>query len=145
MTLTRPRDWLTQRWQRHETMLRYLMVGGINTLFGVTLYPALTYFVPYFHRHYLIALGLSQASCLCFAFLMYKLMVFRAHGNLFKEISTFASFYVVAYSINWIMLPLLVEFVHLRPSTAQIGFTTLSITISYIWHNKVTFASRRGQ
>lgn len=139
------RGWLTARWQRHEKLLRFLVVGGINTVFGLSLYPAMLYFSATLHRHYMIALGVAQVVSLCFAFMMYKLAVFRTRSNVAREASTFLSFYAVTYAINWLALPLLVERAQVSPSLAQVGFTVVTVLASYIWHNRVTFGAARGR
>lgn len=137
------RAWIDARWRRHGKLLRFLVVGGLNTLFGLALYPVLLLVSPWLHRHYLIALGISQAVCLCFAFVMYKLTVFRTRANVAREAGTFLSFYAVSYTLNWVALPMLVEWARLPPSVAQVGFTVVIVAASYLWHNNVTFSPSR--
>ncbi len=144
MRLTEPR-WLIDRWRRHEKLLRFLIVGGINTMFGLTLYPAMLYFSTTLHRHYMIALGIAQVVSLCFAFVMYKLTVFRTRSNIAREAGSFVSFYAVTYTINWLALPILVESLHIAPSIAQFGFGVLMTAASYLWHNRVTFGASPGR
>ncbi len=139
------RPWIDARWQRHGKLLRFLVVGGLNTAFGLALYPILLIASAWLHRHYLVALGISQAICLCFAFVMYKLTVFRTRGQVAREAGTFVSFYAVSYAVNWVALPLLVEAAHLSPIVAQVGFTVVIVAASYLWHNNVTFKPSRGR
>ena len=125
-----------------ERPLRFLVAGGINTLFGLSFYPALLWAVPLFRTHYLVALGIAQAVCLCFAYTVYKFGVFRTRGNVLREFVTFSSFYVSNYAANWAALPLLVELAGIPPEIAQLGFTGLLIVGSYFWHSRVTFRPR---
>ncbi len=138
-------SWLVARWRRHERMLRFLIVGSLNTLLGILLYPLMLYGSGWLRQHYLIALAVSQALSLCFAFLMYKIAVFRTRANVAREAGTFASFYVVLYTANWIALPALVEWAQISPSVAQIAFSIFGVAASYLWHNNVTFSSSRGR
>lgn len=142
--MTTAADWLAARWRRHEKLLRFLIVGGVNTLFGLSLYPLLLYFSPTLHRHYLVALAIAQGLSLCFAFAMYKLTVFRSQGNVVSEAGTFASFYAVVYTLNWIALPVLVEWARISPSIAQVGFTVVTVVGSYFWHSRLTFRRDTG-
>jgi len=119
--------------------IRFLMAGTANTAFGLAVYPALLWSVPAFHTHYLLALGIAQAVCLCFAFTTYKLGVFRTRGNLLREFGSFASFYLFNYAANWIALPLLVELAQVPPVIGQLGFTAALIAGSWFWHSRVTF------
>jgi putative flippase GtrA len=119
--------------------LRFLVAGGINTLFGLAFYPLLLWSVPALRIHYMVALLIAQAVCVCFAFATYKLGVFRTKGNLLREFGAFASFYLFNYIANWAALPLLVEVGHIPPIIAQLGFTIVLVIGSWFWHNRVTF------
>jgi putative flippase GtrA len=130
---------MTARFLRLGKPLRFLMVGGVNTAFGLACYPLLLWTVP---LHYMVALGVAQVVCLCFAFTTYKLAVFRTRGNLLSEFGAFASFYLANYAANWLALPLLVEVGGVPPIAAQTGFTILVIVGSWYWHNRVTFRER---
>ena len=121
--------------------LRYVIAGSANTALGLTFYPFLLWAVPFFRTHYLMALGIAQVVCLCFAYLIYKLVVFRTRGNVAREFGRFSSFYLANYAANWALLPLLVEFAHMHPSIVQIGFSLIVLVGSYFWHSRVTFRS----
>ena len=123
--------------------LRFLIAGAINTAFGLTLYPLLLWAFPTFRTHYMVALGIAQAVCLCFAFVTHKFGVFRTRGNVLREFSAFASFYLVNYSANWLALPLMVEAGGIHPVVAQLFFTVVLIFASWFWHSRVTFRQAR--
>ena len=127
--------------RRKDRPLRFVLAGAANTAFGLAFYPALVWTVPYFQKHYLIALGISQAISLCFAFATYKLGVFRTRGNIIREFGAFSSFYLVNFAANWAALPALVELGHISPMVAQLGFSAIIMVGSYFWHSYVTFAS----
>jgi putative flippase GtrA len=129
---------------RAERPLRFMLAGAANTAFGLAIYPLLLWSVPAFHTHYLIALGVAQATSLCFAFATYKIGVFRTRGNLAREFGTFSGFYLFNYAANWAALPLLVELGGVPPIIAQLGFTALLILGSWFWHSRVTFRSAGG-
>jgi putative flippase GtrA len=122
--------------------LRFVLAGAANTAFGITLYPLLLWTVPALQVHYMLALALSQAVCLCFAYSTYKFGVFHTRGNIAREFGAFSSFYLFNYVANWLALPVLVELGGISPIVAQLGFTALLIVGSYFWHSRISFRSR---
>jgi putative flippase GtrA len=133
---------VTGRFLRLGTPVRFLAAGALNTAFGLAFYPLLLWAVPGFRTHYLVALGVAQIVCLCFAFATYKLGVFRTRGDLLREFGTFSSFYAANYAANWAALPLLVELGGVPPAIAQVGFTLVLVIGSWFWHSRVTFRAR---
>lgn len=119
--------------------LRFLIAGAANTAMGLSFYPLLLWAVPLFQAHYLIALGIAQVVCLCFAYMTYKLAVFRTRGNVAREFGAFSGFYLFIYAVNWAALPVLVEFGGIAPWISQLGFNLIVIAGSYVWHSRVTF------
>lgn len=119
--------------------LRFVLAGAVNTAVGLSFYPALLWAVPLLRTHYLVALGIAQAVCLCLAYVVYKLAVFRTRGNVLREFAKFSSFYLFNYAANWAALPMLVEFGRIPPAIAQLGFNAVVIVGSYFWHSRVTF------
>lgn len=127
---------------RGKRPLRFLIAGGANTAVGLTFYPCLLWAVPRFQERYMVALGIAQAVCLCFAFCTYKFGVFRTPGLSLREFGAFASFYLFNYAANWIALPLLVEAGGVPPIAAQLVFNAVLIVGSYFWHSRVTFRAK---
>lgn len=124
---------------RGRRPLRFLIAGAANTALGLSFYPLLLWTVPVLHTHYMIALGIAQAVCLCFAYATYKFGVFRTQGNLAREFGMFSGFYLFLYAANWAALPLLVEVGRIAPWIAQLGFNLIVMLGSYFWHSRVTF------
>jgi putative flippase GtrA len=118
---------------------RYLVAAGMNTAFGLAIYPALLWAVPWLRVHYLVGLFLAQGLSLCFAYASYKLGVFQTRGGYAREITAFLSFYGVNFVANWVALPALVELGHFPPIIAQLMFSAVIMITSYFWHSKVTF------
>lgn len=123
--------------------LRYLIAAGLNTAFGLAIYPVLLWSFPPLQQHYLVALLIAQAISLCFAYANYKIGVFQTRGQYAREITAFASFYIVNYAANWAALPFLVEVVKLPPIIAQLLFSFIIMVGSYFWHSRVTFKDRK--
>ena len=133
---------LTRRLLAWPRQIRFLMAGGINTLFGLAVYPLLLWSLPAFHRHYLVALLIAQGICTIIAFITYKLGVFRNGSDaVMREIGAFSSFYIANYAVNLAVLPVLVEWGRLSPIVAQLGFSAVVMVASYFWHSLITFRS----
>lgn len=122
--------------------LRFLIVGGINTAFGLAVYPALLFALRPFGIGYMGALLIAQAVSLVFAYTLQKVWVFRTRGDVMREFGRFSSFYLAVFALNWVALPFLVEVVHLVPWLAQLGFALLTVAGSYVFHTRLTFRAR---
>jgi putative flippase GtrA len=126
--------------QQHERRLRFLAAGGINTVLGLSFFPAIVWISPWLYRHYMVALIISQVVCTTIAFAIYKLLVFKTgNGSLLREFYVFVSFYLFNYAMNIAALPALVSALRISPIVAQFGFSVVLIVGSYFWHSHVTF------
>ena len=119
--------------------LRYLAVGGVNTVFGISIFPLLMLASANLRTNYLLTLAISQAVSILFSFTTYKLLVFRSSGGLVGEFTKFVGFNLTGIAANWAVVPALVEFGGAQPIVAQVGFTILWVIGSYFWHRSVTF------
>jgi putative flippase GtrA len=139
--------WLQRRFSKlRGKPMRFLVAGGLNTVVGTSAYPLLLWLSPWFREHYLVALAVVQAFCLCFAFTTYKFGVFRTRDtNVFNEFWKFSSYYVINYAANWIVLPLLVEVGKFDPLWAQIGFGLTVLIGSWFWHSQISFSSKAAK
>lgn len=128
--------------ERHETKARFLVAGGINTVFGLAIYPALFLTVGRQGMHYMVVLVISQILSITFAYGTQKFLVFRTKGNYLSEIGRFSLFYLSYFAVNLLALPFLVEIVHIGPIVAQFIFSLAVIVSSYFWHSRITFRPR---
>ncbi|MEO5775146.1 MAG: GtrA family protein [Sphingomicrobium sp.] len=122
--------------------LRFLIAGALNTGFGLAIFPLLLWSSAWLAHHYMVALIIAQAAGLLFAFTTYKIGVFQAQGQVARQFGVFSSFYLFNYAANWAVLPVLVEYGHVRPVFAQLGFVIVLMIGSYFWHSRVTFRER---
>jgi putative flippase GtrA len=110
--------------QSHKK-IRFIIAGGINTAFGLSVYPLIYFFLEPFGIGYIKALFIASIISITFSFLTSKYYVFNFYG-----------FY---FSINLICLPILVEVLKITPIISQTLFSIFIIVTSYYWHNFVTF------
>lgn len=128
--------------QLHETKLRFLFAGGLNTLFGLAAFPVLMWSLPSLAIHYLIVLTIAQALSIIFAFATNKFIVFRTNGNYAAEFLKFCTFHAAYFIANLAALPFLVEICGIPPIWAQFMFAGCVIVTSYFWHSRITFQRR---
>lgn len=126
----------------HETRIRFILAGGLNTVFGLAIFPVLMWVLAPLALHYLVILAVSQSICVVFAFVTNKMLVFKTQGKHLKEFGKFATFYVGSLGANLVALPILVELIHIPPIWSQLIFITTLIILSYLWHSRITFAPR---
>ena len=121
---------------------RFLLVGGINTLWGVVSFPVFYVLLERFGFHYIVILTLAYFFNTVFAYTMQKLFVFRTEGNAFKEFLKFGSLQIAFYLTNVLVLPVFVELFKVQPMIAQTAFALTLAVISFIFHDKVTFKQK---
>lgn len=126
---------------RHETKVRFLLAGALNTAIGLAVYPALYFLAAPLKLHYLVILTISQVICITFAFLTNKFLVFQTSGNYLRESGKFLTFHLSYFLVNLVALPALVELVGMNPVWAQTLFAVLVIVTSYFWHSRITFST----
>jgi putative flippase GtrA len=129
--------------RQHETKLRFLVAGGLNTVFGLAIYPFLMWQLAPWSKHYLLILTLAQILGVTFAFTTNKFLVFRTKGHYLREFGKFSTFHVIYFCVNLVVLPILVEFVHISPVWGQYIFNAGVIVTSYFWHSHVTFKHKK--
>lgn len=77
-----------------KRLILFLLVGGVNTLFGYSLYALLLYF----HLHYALASLLATIGGVLFNFKTTGVIVFKNHNN--GLLVRFIAVYSVTYLVN---------------------------------------------
>lgn len=118
--------------------IRYLVVGGYNTLFGYGCFALLWWFFGQ-QIHYLVLLLLSHIFSVINAYLGYKLFVFQTKGKWLIEFLKFNLVYLGTFAINLVALPILIEEFKLHALISQALIILITVIASYVVHNKITF------
>ncbi|NTF45747.1 MULTISPECIES: GtrA family protein [Rhizobium] len=129
--------------RQHETKIRFIAAGGLNTLFGLAAFPVLMWTLASMSMHYLIILTIAQILSISFSFITNKFLVFRTSGNYLAEFGKFITFHAAYFIANLVALPIMVELLGVPPIWGQFGFAAAVIVSSYFWHSRITF-QRRG-
>lgn len=123
--------------ERRQALL-YLVVGGWNTVFGFALFAGLRLAVGD-AAHYLVILSVSWIISVLEAFVAYRLIVFRVHGNVIGDLLRFSSVYVAAFAFNLAALPFAVDVVNLPVLAAQAIVVAFTVASSFILHRRYSF------
>jgi putative flippase GtrA len=127
--------------------LRYLLVGGWNTLFGYGTYALFTaLLMPRVRFGYILASVFSSLINITMAYFGYKFLVFKTKGNYLVEWFRCILVYGSGMLPGLVLLPLLVEGLHyafhLGRSAPYIGgafITALTVIYSFFGHKHFSF------
>ena len=134
-------------------LIRYLLVGVCNTVFGYGCYALFTVLLsPLIPYGYVLACVLANLLSITFAFLGYKWLVFKTEGDYFKEWVRCLGVYAGSMVLSAAALPFVVVVVrrqtgrdHSAPYIAGAIVLTLSILFSFFGHRHLSFgAGKRG-
>ena len=137
--------WHRLRGLLDRQIVRFAMVGVVNSAFGYGVFAALQISIGR-QIHYLVILGISHVIGVLEAYLLARWLVFQVRGRWWRELLRFWSVYLVALGINAVALPLLVEVAHLAVLHAQAIIMLGTAFGSFFAHRSFTFrrAGTRG-
>lgn len=119
-------------------VIRYLFVGGWNTLFGIAVYTFLYWWLGAI-VHYLILVVIANILSVTNAYICYKLFVFKTKGRIIREYLRCYVVYGTALLGSFAAMFLLVSFLHMNPVLANILITLATVVISYVGHRFFSF------
>jgi len=118
--------------------VRYLLVGGWNTLFGWLVFVVLQLTVgPTIG--YMAVLVIAQVVSIINAYLGYRWLVFKVQGSWWLDFFRFSTVYWIVFGVNLVALPLMVSVLGMNVIVAQTLFLVVTVITSYIAHNRFSF------
>lgn len=139
-----PRPGLLLRLIRDQR-IAFLVVGAFNTGVGYLLFVLFDFLAG---RPVTPSIGASAASVvtlLCahvvatlIAFVLHRNLVFRVRGHVIRDFVRFQAVYVVTFSINIVVLPLLV-LAGMPTLLAQLLITVVTVIVSWFGHKYFSF------
>lgn len=121
-----------------DQRIAFLLVGAINTVVGFGWFAVFEITVGRVGG-YLLSLACSHVASVLCAFVLYRRLVFRVRGNVLLDLVRFETIYLVAIAINFVALPLLVEFAGLVPIVAQAMIVVVTTLVSFFGHRYFSF------
>ena len=123
-----------------DQRVRFLMVGGTNTIVGYCAFAFFDLFV--FQRvpqGHLLSLVMAYAVSISLAFFLYRRFVFRVKGKVWRDFGAFVSVNMFAIALNLVLLALLVDVVGLPALAGQAIALAITVVVSYLGHREVSF------
>jgi putative flippase GtrA len=119
--------------------LRFLIVGGWNTVFGYLCFTGL-YLLAGDYVHYLIITTVAHAINIAQAYVMHRHLVFRSEARVAGEFLRFNASHIGTFLLGLLAMYILVEAGGLSPLVAQALVILMNLVLSYVLHSRVTFA-----
>jgi len=147
--------WAESIWFPLPEKLRYLLVGGFNTVVSYTLLNVLDWVfgkvnvsAGWGYRPEVVAnaaLILQYLLTINLSVFTMRYYVFQSHGNWKKEFAKAWSVYIFIYLINAPILTLLMVVFGLRTWAAQLIYLIFSTIITFILHKYYSFRKKEGE
>lgn len=128
-------------------ILRYLLAGGVNTLFGYGTFALFTALLaPLGRQSYILAVVPSSMINITVAFLAYKWFVFKTKGNYLREWCRCVAVYSSSIAIGMVLLPIFVYVIRHRfgyenqaPYIAGAVLGMITVVFSFFGHKHISF------
>jgi putative flippase GtrA len=124
-------------YRNHGEKLRYVVVGGWNTLFNIILFNVLL--LAFGHGHYLIWFWVAWSVSVCQSTTTMKFLVFRKPGHLLRQIGRAFVIYLPAQGLSTAILWFGVQVLHMWVPLAQLCTIAVTTVFSYLGHKYFTF------
>jgi putative flippase GtrA len=129
---------LASLYERHGEKMRFLLVGGWNTLFS---YGTLWILDALLHArlHYTLILILNWVIGVTHNLFTFKLLVFRTKGSWLKEYLRSFVVYAGSLVLNLAIVAVIIEVWHPRLVIAQLPAIAVVTIVSYVGHKYFTY------
>ena len=127
-------------WFKLPQQLRFLLVGGFNTLLAYLLFVVFVTATP---LSYQAAVVVQYVITVNLSILTMRYYVFRAQGPFMREYVRALGVYLFMLAVNYAYLRAVVEPGVLTPVPAQGIYTVLSTLLIYLLHRSVSFRDRQ--
>lgn len=123
------------QWFKFPEALRFLLVGGWNTLISILLFGMVLKLM----QDYKISLFISHIISVFHSFVNLRIFVFQSKGHFWKEYFKVNCVYTVYFLLNFVMLFASVELLKLHAFFSQSVITCILVIISYLANKHFTF------
>lgn len=124
-------------WFRLPQKLRYLLVGGFNTVLVYILFAAAVRWGGLSYKTAIVLVYIAGVNVSIFTMRYY---VFRSSGNLKREYAKAWSVYFFAMLINYVAMYFMVDVCAVNELAAQGVYTVFITVLTYILHKSFSFS-----
>ena len=124
-----------------DRRVAFLFVGGLNTAIGTMWFLLFDWWLGAKwngYGHYPALVITYVFSILC-AFVLYRKIVFKVHGNLWRDLGRFSTVYISAFAVNLVLLWVMIHVFHWHPFLSQCLITFITTIFSWVGHNRYSF------
>lgn len=141
--------WAENLWFTFPEKLRFLLVGGFNTVFAWSVFALLNWIFMQINMRAgwniseivvaNVALIVQYVITINFSFITMRYYVFRSHGNFWREWAKAWSVYIMLYSINAPSISFLMWAFGLDAWWAQAIYLIFSTIVTFLLHKYYSF------
>lgn len=129
-------------WFKINEKIRFILVGGFNTVFAYLLFLLLYYFFP---DHYNIDLTIQYIITINLSFITMRYYVFRGSGDIRVEYMKSASVYLLGFVFNYLTLNFFVIICRINPAISQMFCIVLNAVLTFVLHKYYSFRNKKGE
>ncbi|OPY79188.1 MAG: GtrA-like protein [Syntrophorhabdus sp. PtaU1.Bin153] len=140
---------LSTLFRRHGVEVKFLLIGGWNTIFAILCFSLLdtvfSYIFSLRYVAYMSAMVLTNLLSVMMAFVLHKYFTFRSRAKgvrLLMEFIRFLMTYALVFCVSLALLPVLAEGFNIPPKVSAAIGILMSIIISYITHSRFSFSKK---
>ena len=129
------------RSQAMKELLRYLLVGGLNTVFGYSIIFVLMYLLSWSPQASNIA---GYGAGFVFSYILHRIITFRSRNSKFPELARYLVVFGISFISNYSVLELSLRKLMLDPYVSQVVAGCIYILVSYGLNKMIVFRNRGG-
>jgi len=139
---------VTKIGEEQRTIVKFLLVGAWNTVFGYLVYYAALQAISALrvsvNHAYLWAMGVAQVVGTINAYISHRKITFSesASENRINEFVKFSLIYILTFGIALILMPFFVEVLGVKAEITGIIVIIISTIVSYLGHSRFSFNSK---
>jgi putative flippase GtrA len=122
--------------------IRYLLVGGFNTLFSFALFSTAYYFFEKKIAYQVILVFVNFIGVFV-SFVTLKFFVFQTSGNFWREYFKCNISYLILLTLNLIILSLFVEYLKMNVLLSQLISIIVIAAIGLVIHERFSFRIKK--
>lgn len=122
-----------------HTFVRYCFIGGIN---GIVTYSLIFVLMVFLNVNYLVSNVIGYAAGITTSFCLNKYANFKSDGKVKIELPIFVFSFLIAYSVNILVLYFMVEWLSQNKLTALIVASATYSVLFYLASRFLVFINR---
>lgn len=132
--------WIEDIWFKLPEKIRFLLVGGFNTVVAYTLFSFLYYILNGF---YTLAVIIQYILTIQLSFITMRYYVFRGKGPILKEYIKAISVYIWLLFFNMAWLFVFIDCLDLNGYISQAFYIITSTILTYLFHKNFSFKTNK--